>query len=138
VPGVLSVFGFVLRIELRIFTTIGVARARPCDRRPAVDPHSAVALAGRAAALVGGGLWLRREARFFRARWDALIEDAKAQGRACMSAGHRAARRRQELRPHRDHPRRRPRHPARRAPRHDRPNGAGKTTLFNLISGRFP
>jgi branched-chain amino acid transport system permease protein len=32
------------------------------------------------AALVVGALWIRREARGFRERWDALIEDAKRQG----------------------------------------------------------
>jgi len=31
------------------------------------------------AALVLGGLWLRREARGFRERWDALMEGAKVE-----------------------------------------------------------
>ena len=55
------------------------------------------------------------------------------------SCRRRTARRAQELRRHRDHPRRQPLD----IPRGERhaiigPNGAGKTTLFNLISGRFP
>jgi branched-chain amino acid transport system permease protein len=32
------------------------------------------------AALILGGLWLRREARGFRERWDKLMEGAKRQG----------------------------------------------------------
>ena len=53
-------------------------------------------------------------------------------------AGSRTAQCPQELRCHRDHPRRQSR--SCQGERHAiiGPNGAGKTTLFNLISGRFP
>ena len=90
--------------------------------------------------MIGGALWLRREARGFRERWDALIEDAKAargdarERRRAISLrevrksfGHTEIIRGVDL----DIP---------RGQRHAiiGPNGAGKTTLFNLISGRFP
>ncbi len=81
VPGVLSVFGFVLLIELASFTTIGVAQGKAFKIGfHAVDPTTAFPWLLGAAALLGGGLWLRLEARGFRARWDALIADAKAKG----------------------------------------------------------
>ena len=31
-------------------------------------------------ALAAGTIWMRHEARFFRSRWDALMDDAKARG----------------------------------------------------------
>jgi branched-chain amino acid transport system permease protein len=81
VPGLLSVIGFVILVELAQLTTIGAAQNKSLmiAGQP-IDPHSALPWAVGALALIGGGLWLRREARFFRARWDALIEDAKARG----------------------------------------------------------
>jgi branched-chain amino acid transport system permease protein len=80
-PGLLSVAGFVVLVELAQLTTIGAAQNRSLTIGGyAVDPHSAAPWLVGALALLGGGLWLRREARFFRARWDALIEDAKARG----------------------------------------------------------
>jgi len=81
VPGVLSVFGFVLLIELASFTTIGVAQGKAFKIGfHAVDPATPFPWVLGAVALIGGGLWLRLEARGFRARWDALIADAKAKG----------------------------------------------------------
>jgi branched-chain amino acid transport system permease protein len=81
VPGVLSVFGFVLLVELASFTTIGVAQGKAFKIGfHAVDPATAFPWLLGAAALIGGGAWLRLEARGFRARWDALIADAKAKG----------------------------------------------------------
>jgi branched-chain amino acid transport system permease protein len=81
VPGLLSVFGFVLLIELASFTTIGVAQGKAFKIGfHAVDPATAFPWLLGAAALIGGGAWLRLEARGFRARWDALIADAKAKG----------------------------------------------------------
>jgi branched-chain amino acid transport system permease protein len=80
-PGVLLVVGFVILVELAQLTTIGAAQNKSLTIGGyAVDPHSATPWVIGIVALVGGGLWLRREARFFRARWDALIEDAKARG----------------------------------------------------------
>ena len=81
VPGMISVFGFVLLVELASFTTIGVAQGKAFKIGfHAVDPATAFPWLLGAAALIGGGLWLRLEARGFRARWDALIADAKAKG----------------------------------------------------------
>ena len=81
VPGVLAVVGFVLLIELASFTTIGAAQGKAFKIGPyTVDPHTLFPWALAAVALIGGGLWLRLEARRFRVRWDALIADAKAKG----------------------------------------------------------
>ncbi|HSI00646.1 MAG TPA: branched-chain amino acid ABC transporter permease [Reyranella sp.] len=80
-PGLLSVLGFIALVELTQLTTIGASQNKALTvGGQAVDPHSPLPWLIGAAMLVGGGLWLRREARFFRARWDALIEDAKARG----------------------------------------------------------
>jgi branched-chain amino acid transport system permease protein len=80
-PGAFSVFGFVLLVELASFTTIGAAQGKAFKIGPqAVDPATAFPWLLGAAALIGGGLWLRLEARGFRARWDALMADAKAKG----------------------------------------------------------
>jgi branched-chain amino acid transport system permease protein len=81
VPALLTVAGFVVLVELAQLTTIGAAQNKSLAVGGyAVDPHSATPWLVGAAALIGGGLWLRREARFFRLRWDALIEEAKARG----------------------------------------------------------
>jgi branched-chain amino acid transport system permease protein len=81
VPGLLSVVGFVILVELAQLSTIGAAQNKSLAIGGyAVDPHSAAPWTAGALALVLGGLWLRREARVFRTRWDALIEDAKAAG----------------------------------------------------------
>jgi branched-chain amino acid transport system permease protein len=81
VPALLTVGGFVILVELAQLTTIGAAQNKSLTVGTfAVDPHSATPWLVGAVALIGGGLWLRREARVFRARWDALIEEAKARG----------------------------------------------------------
>ena len=80
-PGVLMVLGFVLLVELASFTTIGAAQGKDFKiGHVVVDPHAALPWVAAGAALVGGSLWLRLESRFFRARWDALIAEAKARG----------------------------------------------------------
>jgi branched-chain amino acid transport system permease protein len=81
VPGVVSVLGFILLVELASFTTIGAAQGKAFKIGPhTVDPGTAFPWLLGAVALIGGGLWLHFESRFFRARWDALIADAKAKG----------------------------------------------------------
>ena len=81
VPAVLAVLGFVLLVELASFTTIGAAQGKAFKIGPhTVDAHTALPWALGAVALIGSGLWLRWESRRFRARWDALIADAKAKG----------------------------------------------------------
>jgi branched-chain amino acid transport system permease protein len=81
VPGVLCILSFVLLVELASFITIGAAQGKAFKIGPqTVDPHTAFPWALAAISLLGGGLWLRLEARKFRVRWDALIADAKAKG----------------------------------------------------------
>jgi branched-chain amino acid transport system permease protein len=81
VPGLASVLGFVLLVELASFTTIGAAQGKAFKIGPhVIDTHSPLAWVLGAVALLGGGLWLRLESRAFRARWDVLIADAKAKG----------------------------------------------------------
>ena len=114
------------------------------DRRPPHRHHGAVAMGGRAALLWSlGALWLRREARGFRQRWDALMEGAVQDGaRAggdvvstdvaacppsnCATCARNSARTEIIRGVNLDIP---------RGERHAiiGPNGAGKTTLFNLI-----
>ncbi|MFO1082297.1 MAG: branched-chain amino acid ABC transporter permease [Reyranellaceae bacterium] len=80
-PGLLAVLGFVLLVELASFTTIGAAQGKAFKiGRLAVDPHSLAPWLVGAAALIGGALLVRWQAGFFRARWDALIADARAKG----------------------------------------------------------
>ena len=80
-PGVISVLGFVLLVELASFTTIGVAQGKAFKIGAyMVDPQTAFPWLLGGMALVGGGVWLRLEARYFLRRWDVLIADAKARG----------------------------------------------------------
>jgi branched-chain amino acid transport system permease protein len=81
VPGVLAVLGFVLLVELASFVTIGSAQGKSFKIAAYVaDPATPLPWLMGVVALVGGGLLLRREARVFRLRWDALIAEAKAKG----------------------------------------------------------
>jgi branched-chain amino acid transport system permease protein len=80
-PALLVLVGFVALVELTNATTIGAAQGKSLKLGSyMIDPHAALPWIAAAVALIGGGLWLRLESRFFRARWDALIEDAKAKG----------------------------------------------------------
>ena len=140
VPGVLSVFGFVLLIELASFTTIGVAQGKAFKIGfHAVDPATAFPWLLGAAALIGGGAWLRLrgprvshplgcvDRRCQGKRGDAVSDVAISLRDVRKSFGRTEIIRGVDL----DIP---------RGQRHAMigPNGAGKTTLFNLISGRFP
>ena len=73
--------GFVFLVELTSFTTIGAAQGKKFKiARLSHRHHGAVAMGDcDRCALVLGGLWLRREAKNFRMRWDELIEGAKRQ-----------------------------------------------------------
>ena len=83
VPGFVMTFGFVALVELASFTTIGAAQGKKLKLGGAdIDTTTATPWIVAAVGLVGGALWLRQEARFFRRRWDALIEEAKAKGAA--------------------------------------------------------
>ena len=130
-PALLVMLGFVLLVELASFTTIGAAQGKKFSiGGHLIDTTAPLPWVVALAALVLGGLWLRREARGFRQRWDALIEGARWRQdgvkvrRRCRERPAAAI----ELRDvcknfgaHRNHPRRQPHHPARRAPCHHRP-----------------
>ena len=122
-PALLVMLGFVLLVELASFTTIGAAQGKKFTiGGHLIDTTAPLPWVVALAALVRGRLWLRREARGFRLRWDELIDRTPSgRGRCRERARGRAARRAQELRTDRDHPRRQPQHPARRAACHHRP-----------------
>src|SRR3954452_21869356 len=78
-PALLVLLGFVLMVELASFTTIGAAQGKKFSiGGHTIDTTAPMPWVGAFAALVLGGLWLRREAHGFRERWDALMEGAKA------------------------------------------------------------
>ena len=81
--AVMVLLGFVLLVELASFTTIGAAQGkRFAIAGHAIDTTSPLPWVIALAALGLGALWLRREARAFRLRWDALMEDARRQAGA--------------------------------------------------------
>jgi branched-chain amino acid transport system permease protein len=78
-PALLVFLGFVLLVELASFTTIGAAQGKKFSiGGQTIDTLAPMPWVVAFAALVLGGLWLRREARGFRERWDALMEGANA------------------------------------------------------------
>ncbi len=78
-PGLLCLLGFVLLVELTAFTTIGAAQGKQFKLGGLiVDTTGAAPWLAAGAALLLGGLWLRREARAFSRTWNDLIELAKA------------------------------------------------------------
>jgi branched-chain amino acid transport system permease protein len=80
-PALLILLGFVLLVELTSFTTIGAAQGKKfAIGGNVIDTTAPMPWLVALAALGLGALWMRREARGFRERWDALIEDAKRQG----------------------------------------------------------
>ncbi len=82
-PALLVLLGFVLMVELVSFTTIGAAQGKHfAIAGRAIDTTSPLPWGIALAALGVGALWLRREARAFRLRWDALMEDARKQAGA--------------------------------------------------------
>ena len=140
VPGLLSVFGFVLLIELASFTTIGAAQGKAfkIGVQPSIRRRPFPGCWARSPLIGGGAVAAPRGARLPRPLGR---PDRRRQGEgACRErrppfacrACTRASARTQIIRGvDLDIP---------RGQRHAMigPNGAGKTTLFNLISGRFP
>ena len=80
-PAVVCLTGFVLLVELASFTTIGASQGKEFKLAGyALDTSSAVPWISAMIILVAGGLWLRSAARGFSMVWNALMEQAKAQG----------------------------------------------------------
>ena len=80
-PGAVMTAGFVTLIELATHRTIGASQGKklalagiPLDSANLMPWIVGLVLAA------AGIAWLRAEAPAFRARWNALIEDAKAKG----------------------------------------------------------
>ena len=68
-PALLVLLGFVFLVELASFTTIGAAQGKKFSiAGRLIDTTTATPWIIAVAALVLGGLWLRRESRFFRER----------------------------------------------------------------------
>ena len=78
--ALLVLVGFVFLVELTSFTTIGAAQGKKFTiAGNVIDTTAPAPWAIAIACLVVGGLWLRREARGFRVRWDELMDGAKRQ-----------------------------------------------------------
>jgi len=68
-------------VELMSFLTIGLAQGKRFELfGRAIDVHSATPWLVSLVCLVGGGAWLRREARYFKRIWDGLMEIAQPGG----------------------------------------------------------
>jgi branched-chain amino acid transport system permease protein len=80
VPGMLMVSGFVGLVELTSFLTIGAAQGKSLvlfGNR--IDIHATLPWLLATVCLVGGGFWLRLEARSFRRVWEGLMQGLKPQ-----------------------------------------------------------
>jgi branched-chain amino acid transport system permease protein len=80
VPGMLMVSGFVGLVELTSFLTIGAAQGKSLvlfGNR--IDIHATLPWLLATVCLVGGGFWLRLEARSFRRVWERLMQGLKPQ-----------------------------------------------------------
>jgi branched-chain amino acid transport system permease protein len=79
IPGLLLVLGFVGLVELTSFLTIGAAQGKVLVLAGnKIDVHATLPWLISAVALIGGGAWLRIEARSFRRVWDGLMADLKS------------------------------------------------------------
>jgi branched-chain amino acid transport system permease protein len=80
VPGILMVSGFVGLVELTSFLTIGAAQGKSLVLfGNQIDIHATLPWLLAGIGLVGGGFWLRLEARSFRRVWQGLMLDLKPQ-----------------------------------------------------------
>jgi branched-chain amino acid transport system permease protein len=83
VPTLLAVIGFVLLVELCSFLTIGTAQGKTFTIRGlTIDPRTAAPWLIGGGLLVGGGLWLWREAIRFRGVWERLMDGIGLPGTA--------------------------------------------------------
>jgi branched-chain amino acid transport system permease protein len=80
VPGIIMVLGFVGLVELTSFLTIGAAQGKTLILfGRSIDVHAVPPWLLAAASLLGGGFWLRFEARSFRRVWEGLMIELKPQ-----------------------------------------------------------
>jgi branched-chain amino acid transport system permease protein len=78
VPGLIVLLGFVGLVELLSFLTIGQAQGKHFVLfHHEIDVHVVTPWVVSVVFLVGGGVWLKREARSFKRVWDGLIEIAR-------------------------------------------------------------
>ena len=78
VPGMIVLLGFIGLVELLSFLTIGQAQGKHFVLfHHEIDVHVATPWLISLVFLVGGGFWLKREARSFKRVWDGLIEIAR-------------------------------------------------------------
>jgi branched-chain amino acid transport system permease protein len=78
VPALITVFGFVLLVELTSFVTIGSSQGKQFKVGSLmIDAAAAQPWMLAVASLVLGGLWLWWASRGFMRVWDGLIADAK-------------------------------------------------------------
>jgi branched-chain amino acid transport system permease protein len=76
VPGILMVLGFVGLVELTSFLTIGAAQGKSLVLFGSkIDIHATLPWLFATVFLLGGGFWLRLEARSFRRVWEGLMLD---------------------------------------------------------------
>jgi branched-chain amino acid transport system permease protein len=79
-PGLVMLLGFVGLVELASFLTIGAAQGKTLVLfGHHVDVHAALPWLFATACLLGGGAWLRVEARIFRRVWEGLMIELKPQ-----------------------------------------------------------
>ncbi|MEO6842931.1 MAG: branched-chain amino acid ABC transporter permease [Bradyrhizobium sp.] len=80
VPGILMVSGFVGLVELTSFLTIGAAQGKSLVLfGNKIDIHARLPWLFATVFLLGGGFWLRLEAKSFRRVWEGLMLDLKPQ-----------------------------------------------------------
>jgi branched-chain amino acid transport system permease protein len=79
-PGLLMVLGFVGLVELTSFLTIGAAQGKTLVLfgHP-IDVHVGRPWLFASVLLLGGGFWLRIEARAFRRVWEGLMLELRPQ-----------------------------------------------------------
>src|SRR3984893_1072483 len=78
--GLVMVLGFVGLVELTSFLTIGAAQGKTLILfGHNIDVHAVLPWLLATGCLVGGGVWLRLEARTFRRVWDKLMIELKPQ-----------------------------------------------------------
>jgi len=80
VPGILMVLGFVGLVELTSFLTIGAAQGKSLVLLGnKIDIHARLPWVFATVFLLGGGFWLRLEAKSFRRVWEGLMLELKPQ-----------------------------------------------------------